>query len=85
MFNHLQENRAHSLRPLQNRKTVIKLLEETEELKRIRTEGNHFPSIDFEELDNELKMLEVKDSVLSEEGLGAYQELLNSQILFSKD
>ena len=63
-------HRAHSLRPLQNRKTIIKLLEETEELKRIRTEGNPFPSIDFEELDNELKMLEVKDSVLSEEGFG---------------
>ena len=63
-------DRAHSLRPLQNRKTIIKLLEETEELKRIRTEGNPFPSIDFEELDNELKMLEVKDSVLSEEGFG---------------
>jgi len=63
-------DRAHSLRPLQNRKTIIKLLEETEELKRIRTEGNPFPSIDFEELDNELKILEVKDSVLSEEGFG---------------
>ena len=61
-------NRAHSLRPLKNRKTIIKLLEETEELKRIRIEGNPFPSIDFKELDNELKMLEVKDSILSEEG-----------------
>ena len=63
-------DRAHSLRPLKNRKTIIKLLEETEELKRIRTEGNPFPSIDFEELDNELKILEIKDSVLSEEGFG---------------
>ena len=41
-------NRAHSLRPLKNRKTIIKLLEETEELKRIRIEGNPFPSIDFD-------------------------------------
>ena len=61
-------NRANSLCPLKNRKTIIKLLEETEESKRIRIEGNSFPSIDFEELDNELKILEVKDSVLSEEG-----------------
>ena len=61
-------NRANSLCPLKKRKTIIKLLEETEESKRIRIEGNSFPSIDFEELDNELKMLEVKDSVLSEEG-----------------
>ena len=59
--------RAHSLRPLKNRKTIIKLLEETEELKRIIIECNPFPSIDFEELDKELKMLEIKDSVLSEE------------------
>ena len=60
--------RAHSLSPLKNRKTIIKLLEETEELKRIIIECNPFPSIDFEELDKELKMLEIKDSVLSEEG-----------------
>ena len=44
----------------------MRLLEETEELRRMRTEGVPFPSIDFEELEKEIQMLEVKDSVLTE-------------------
>ena len=62
------EARAHALRPLKHRKSIIKLLEETEELRRIRTEGVPFPSIDFEELSEELRLLEVEDSVLTESG-----------------
>jgi DNA mismatch repair protein MutS2 len=62
------EARAHALRPLKHRKSIIKLLEETEELRRIRTEGVPFPSIDFEELNEELRLLEVEDSVLTESG-----------------
>ena len=60
--------RAHALQPLRHRKTIVRLLEEVEELRRIRTEGVLFPSIDFEELESELRMLEVKDSVLTESG-----------------
>ena len=62
------EARAHALRPLKHRKSIIKLLDETEELRRIRTEGVLFPSIDFEELSEELRLLEVEDSVLTESG-----------------
>lgn len=62
------EARAHALQPLRHRKTIVRLLEEVEELRRIRTEGVPFPSIDFEELEGELRMLEVKDSVLTESG-----------------
>ena len=62
------EARAHALRPRKDRKAIVRLLEETEELRRMRTEGVPFPSIDFEELEKEIQMLEVKDSVLTEAG-----------------
>jgi DNA mismatch repair protein MutS2 len=61
-------SRAHSLIPLKNRRSIVRMLQETEELKRIKTEGVSFPSIDFEELHTELRLLEVQDSVLTEEG-----------------
>lgn len=38
-----------------------------DEFSRIRREGISFPAIDFEELENEVKMLQLKDSVLPEE------------------
>ncbi|MEN9347707.1 MAG: hypothetical protein RLZZ77_1218 [Bacteroidota bacterium] len=38
-----------------------------DEFSRIRREGISFPAIDFEELENEIKMLQLKDSVLPEE------------------
>lgn len=60
------EARAHALCPLKHRKNIIKLLEETDEIRRIRNEGLPFPSIDFEELSEELRLLEVKDSILTE-------------------
>ncbi|MAO46022.1 MAG: DNA mismatch repair protein MutS [Crocinitomicaceae bacterium] len=75
------EARAHSLRPLNARKSIIRLLEETEELRRLRVEGAPFPSIDFEELDKELRLLEVKDSVLTESGfwrIAGASRLVNS-------
>ena len=62
------EARAHTLRPLKHHKNIVKFLEETEELRRIRTEGVPFPSIDFEELNQELRLLEVEDAVLTESG-----------------
>ena len=37
------EARAHALQPLRHRKTIVRLLEEVEELRRIRTEGVPFP------------------------------------------
>lgn len=58
--------RAQVLEPLRNRKTIIQLLQETEELRRIKTEGEHFPSLEFEEMPDEMRMLEIRDSVLAE-------------------
>ncbi|MAR43051.1 MAG: hypothetical protein CMC48_03020 [Flavobacteriaceae bacterium] len=62
------EARAHVLSPRKDRKAIVRLLEETEELRRMITEGVPFPSIDFEELKKEIQILEVKDSVLTEAG-----------------
>ena len=39
------EARAHALRPRKDRKAIVRLLEETEELRRMRTEGVPFPLI----------------------------------------
>ena len=60
------KSRAHELVPLRNRKTIVRLLQETDELRRIKTEGESFPSLEFEEMPDEIRMLEIRDSVLSE-------------------
>lgn len=60
------KSRAHALVPLRNRKKIVRLLQETDELRRIKTEGEVFPSIEFEEMPDEIRMLEIRDSVLSE-------------------
>jgi DNA mismatch repair protein MutS2 len=60
------KSRAHALVPLRNRKTIVRLLQETDELRRIKTEGESFPSLEFEEMPDEIRMLEIRDSVLSE-------------------
>lgn len=62
------EKHAQNLVPLRNRKQIIKLLEETEELRRLKTEQSGFPSIEFEELHKEIKLLKVPGSVLTEDG-----------------
>ena len=60
------KSRAHALVPLKNRKTIVRLLQETDELRRIKTEGEIFPSLEFEEMPDEIRMLEIRDSVLTE-------------------
>lgn len=59
--------RMAGLQPLQSEKKLFAELHRASEFAQLRREGIHFPSIDFEELDDELKMLQVKDSVLGEE------------------
>ena len=58
------ETRAHSLAPLKNRRSIVRILSETEELRLIKTEGDPFPSLEFEEMHHELRLLEIRDSVL---------------------
>ncbi|PCJ81276.1 MAG: DNA mismatch repair protein MutS [Bacteroidetes bacterium] len=58
--------RSKELVPLKNRRRIIKSLQETEELRRLICEGDSFPALEFEELHDELRMLEIRDSVLLE-------------------
>ena len=62
------EQRAEQLVPSKDRVWVIKRLQETDEMRRIRAEGNGFPLLEFEELKREIKLLSVRDSVLDEAG-----------------
>jgi len=60
--------RARNLVPSKDRIWVIERLHETDEMRRIRSGGQGFPLIEFDELDREIKLLSVRDSVLDEAG-----------------
>lgn len=60
--------RALLLTPSSHRPTVLDALESTDELRRIRVEGYTFPSLVFEEIKGEIKLLEVSGSALTEAG-----------------
>lgn len=77
--------RAGKLTPMCELNAVVKALEETEELRRIRTEEHGFPALEFSELDKEIQTLRIRDSVLSEESfrsIAAANALVNSMIHF---
>lgn len=61
-------SRAEELRPLRARKLIVRALEETAELVKIRTEGMAFPAVQCEELTREIELLNVRGSVLDETG-----------------
>ena len=60
--------RARNIAPSAHRTTVISGLESTDELRRIRVEGTPFPTLTFEEIKGEIKLLEVSGSALTEAG-----------------
>ena len=60
--------RARDLAPSTHRPTVLDALESTDELRRIRVEGHAFPTLIFEEIKGEIKLLEVSGSALTEAG-----------------
>ncbi|MBL6645588.1 MAG: DNA mismatch repair protein MutS [Flavobacteriales bacterium] len=62
------KRRALTLEPTAHRPTVLAALESTDELRRIRVEGYTFPSLVFEEIRGEIKLLEVSGSALTEAG-----------------
>ena len=61
------ESRALALAPIKNSRSIRKTLSETEELRRIKVEGEPFPALEFEEMQNEIRLIEIRDSVLDEE------------------
>ena len=60
------ESRALELAPSKNRRSIVITLSETEELRRIKIEGEPFPALEFEEMQNEIRLIEIRDSVLDE-------------------
>ncbi|NQX92344.1 MAG: DNA mismatch repair protein MutS, partial [Flavobacteriales bacterium] len=60
--------KAQKLHPYSQVKQLRSELEKLQELHSIKTEGHTFPRIDFEELKAEIKLLEIKGSVLQELG-----------------
>ena len=62
------KRRALNLEPTAHRPTVLAALESTDELRRIRVEGYTFPTLVFEEIKGEIKLLEVSGSALTEAG-----------------
>lgn len=61
------KDRMRDLRPLLDHQSLRVELQKLEEFTRMRREAVSLPAIDFEELNQEIKWLQVKDSVLSEE------------------
>lgn len=60
--------RARELRPWRTPKRIIPALEVTAELLSIRREGMPFPRVACDELDREIRLLKIRDSVLDESG-----------------
>jgi len=79
--------RMAELVPLRSDQKLHIELHRAHEFARLRNEGIAFPAIDFEELQDELKLLYVKDSVLSEESFERIyraNQLVNEVILSFK-
>ncbi|NDF60126.1 MAG: DNA mismatch repair protein MutS, partial [Crocinitomicaceae bacterium] len=62
------KNRLEQLSPIQELHLIRPTLGKLKEFHTIRTSGESFPSLLFEELTKELTLLPIKDAVLSQEG-----------------
>lgn len=60
--------RLGSLSPIKGRENIKKALFQVNELKNIRTEGEAFPHLDYEELKSEIKLLPIKNAAIQLEG-----------------
>lgn len=70
--------RCATLVPFKRKEDCMEALQQLHELVTIRTSGISFPAIDFEQLDQEIAYLQVKDAVLSED---SFQRLYKSNVL----
>lgn len=60
--------RMIELEPLSDFELLKAELQRSEEFTHIRRDGISFPALDFEELEEEIQLLEIRDSVLNEDG-----------------
>ena len=78
-------NRLEQLEPVNQFPQIERELGKVNELMMIRTEGESFPALDFEELILEIKLLPVRNAVLALEGysrISRSSELVNTLIIF---
>lgn len=79
------ERKVNRLSPVKKTQELIKYLEQTDELTSIRREGETFPRIEFEELNEEIRMLPVKNASLPQKSFSRIRfasTLTNSLIYF---
>ena len=79
------KNRLENLSPSNDFDAIEIELMRLNEFKQIRTIGESFPALDFEELQTELKLLPVSNAVLPQEGfvrITRASELVNSILVF---
>ncbi len=79
------KNRLEQLSPIQELHLIRPTLGKLKEFHTIRTSGESFPSLLFEELTKELTLLPIKDAVLSQEGfvrIYRASETINSILYF---
>ncbi len=69
--------RMAELVPLNDHTQLLIELKRLDEFVKIRREAIPFPAMDFEELENEIKFLQIKDSVLSEESFSRLHRASN--------
>ncbi|MFM7310807.1 MAG: hypothetical protein ACKOZY_09375, partial [Flavobacteriales bacterium] len=78
------KNWLSELRPKRDLNALLPLLQEADEFLRVRTSVVSFPAIVFEEIAEEIQILQMRDSVLGEDSfqrLGISNELINRIIL----
>ncbi|MDE0870783.1 MAG: DNA mismatch repair protein MutS [Flavobacteriales bacterium] len=71
------QDRALKLRPLRNRKNMVRALEESKELLQIKREGHAFPAVGCEEITREIEWLSIREAVLEEQ---SFQRLRTASI-----
>lgn len=78
-------DRIHRLIPIDPHDELVLALEQLEELRCIRVEGESFPALDFQELKNEIRMLPIQNASLPRESFVKIRdasELVNRLLYF---
>ncbi len=79
------KNRLQNLQPSNRFTEIQQELDRLNEFLSIRTEGENFPTLDFEELLPEIKLLPIQNAVLTQEGFSRLitaSQIINSIIYF---
>lgn len=79
------KNRLRELKPSSHFETLRLELEKLKEFHTIKTEGESFPGLDFDELQKEIRLLPIKNAVLEQEGfvrISRASELVNAILYF---